>query len=672
MHADNPLLHIHFEIPFDQVRAGHVEPAIAELLDDAQKKLEALAAETAPRTFDNTLIALEKVTERLAYAMSVVSHIEAVATSPEMRVAYNAVQPPVSAFYSGIPLHEDLWKAMQTYAATAEAQHLSGTRRRFLTKTMDAFRRHGAELDAAGKTRMAEIDVELSKLTTKFSENVLDSTNAFELLIEDESKLAGLPPTAVAAARQSAEKKGKSGWRFTLQAPSYSPLMTYLDDPEIRQQVYLAYARRASEEPFDNRDRVAEIIGLRHEKARLLGFDNFADLVLNDRMAHQGNRAMAFLVDLKSKTEAAFDRENRDLQQFAGRELNAWDIGYYAEKQREALYDFDEEELRPYFSTARVVAGMFDIVQRLYGIQVVERAGAPVWHPDVRYYFIHDENGDLLGAFYADWYPREAKRGGAWMDGFITGIDHPLHPEPHVGTICGNLTPPVGDKAALLTHREVETIFHEFGHLLHHTLSRVEVKSLAGTNVAWDFVELPSQIMENWCWEREALDLFALHYETGEPLPADLFQKMKRAKNFRGANNQMRQLGFGIIDLALHVEYSPVRDGDVMAYSRNLLQPFSAAPLPLDHALIASFTHLFGSPVGYGAGYYSYKWAEVLDADAFTRFREEGIFSRKVGTHFREQILSKGDSEDPAVLYRGFMGRDPDLSALLERSGLLS
>ena len=672
MAADNPLLHIDFEIPFDRVRAEHVEPAITELLRDAERKLEALAADTADRTFQNTLIALEKVTERLAYAMSVVTHLEAVATSPQMRAAYNAVQAPVSAFYSGIPLHEGLWKAMQAYAATFEAHELTGIRRRFLTKTMDAFRRHGAELDAIGKIRMAEIDVELSKLTTKFSENVLDATNAFELVIDDESKLAGLPPTAVAAARQSAEEKGKIGWRFTLQSPSYGPLMTYLDDSEIRRQVYLAYARRASAEPFDNRERVAEIIRLRREKARLLGFENFADLVLNDRMAHQGSRAMAFLQDLKKKTEDAFHRENLSLLQFAGSELNAWDIGYYAEKQREALYDFDEEELRPYFSTARVVAGMFDIVKRLYGIFVVERAGAPIWHPDVRYYYIHDENGDLLGAFYADWYPREAKRGGAWMDAFITGVATSLHPDPHVGTICGNLTPPVGDKPALLTHREVETIFHEFGHLLHHSLSRVDIKSLAGTNVAWDFVELPSQIMENWCWEREALDLFALHYTTGEPIPEELFQKLKRAKNFRGANNQMRQLGFGIVDLALHVEYSPERDGDAMDYSRNLLQQFSAAPLPPNHALIASFTHLFGSPVGYGAGYYSYKWAEVLDADAFTRFREEGIFSRRVGTHFREQILSRGDSEDPAVLYRGFMGRDPDLSALLERSGLLS
>jgi oligopeptidase A len=313
---------------------------------------------------------------------------------------------------------------------------------------------------------------------------------------------------------------------------------------------------------------------------------------------------------------------------------------------------------------------MFQIVERLYGIQVKRREGVPVWHPDVRYYEVHDRDGLLLGAFYADWYPRESKRDGAWMEGFITGVDAPGHFEPHAGCVCGNLTPPIGDKPALLTHREVETIFHEFGHLLHHVLSRVEVRSLAGTSVAWDFVELPSQIMENWCWERQALDLFARHYETGEAIPEDLFQKMVRARTYRGANGQMRQLGFGFVDLKLHRDYDPARDGDVVAYAARIMQPFAAAQFPDNYAMIAGFTHLFSSPVGYGAGYYSYKWAEVLDADAFTRFRDEGIFSPEVGAAFRDQILSRGDSEDPAELYRKFMGRDPNPDALLIRSGL--
>lgn len=675
----NPLLEINFQIPFDRIRAEHVEPAIRELVADAQARLEAIAAETKPRTFENTMLAFDHMTERLDFAMSVVKHLESVATYPELRAAHNAVQPVISAFYSGIPLNEGLWKALQKYAATDEAKALMHTHKRFLTKTMDDFWRHGAELDPAGKARLEALDVELSKLTTKYAENVLDSTNEFELIVTDEAKLAGLPPTAIAAARASAESKGVKGWRFTLQAPSYLALMTYLDDAPIREQVYRAYGTRSTAGAHDNRAIVGRILELRREKATLLGFASFADLVLEDRMAHSGDRAKKFLIDLKVKTEARFHAENEELAAFrrslegpGAADLASWDIGYYAEKQRAALYDFDEEALRPYFPLERVVEGMFETVQRLYGIRVTERRGAPVWHPDVKVYGIYDRDGALLGAFYADWYPRETKRGGAWMDAFITGLPEKDGFKPHLGLMCGNLTPPVDGRPALLTHRDVQTIFHEFGHLLHHCLSRVELRSLAGTSVAWDFVELPSQIMENWTWEREALDLFARHYQTSEPIPDDLFQKMNRARNFRSANAQMRQLGFGFIDLALHIGYNPAKDGDVLDYSRRILQEFSPAPLPPEHALIASFTHLFASPVGYGAGYYSYKWAEVLDADAFSRFRETGIFSREVGLEFREKILARGDSEDPAELYRSFMGRDPNLNALLERSGLLS
>jgi oligopeptidase A len=666
---DNPLLHIEFEIPFDRVRAEHVEPAIAELLADARAKIEAIAADPAPRTYGNTLLALEKATERLDYAMGIVRHLEGVATYPELRAAYNAVEPLVSEFYSLIPLHAGLWKAIK--ALNESRPLLSPARQRLLTKTVDSFRRHGAELDDAGKSRLAEIDVALAKATTKYSENVLDSTNAFELIIEDEKDLAGLPPTARAAARASAESKGSNGWRFTLQAPSYQPLMTYLDNREIREQVYRAFATRASGGEFDNRPITADILKLRKEKAELLGYRDFSDLVLEDRMAKDGARAQHFLEELRGRTEARFSAENQELRDFAGFELEPWDVGYWAEKQRLKLYDFDEEALRPYFPSERVLMGMFDIVERLYGIKVVHKPAAHVWHPEVRYYEIRDDKDGLLGAFFADWYPRESKRGGAWMDGFITGVYDPPNVEPHSGTVCGNLTPPIGETPALLTHREVETIFHEFGHLLHLVLSQTEVRSLGGTNVAWDFVELPSQIMENWCWEREALNLFARHYQTGEAIPEDLFQKMVRARTFRSANMQMRQLGFGIVDLKLHRDYSPDRDGDVIAYSRNIVQQFSPARFPKEHAMIASFTHLFGSPIGYGAGYYSYKWAEVLDADAFSRFREHGIFSREVGMEFRNNILAKGDSEDPAELYRRFMGRDPDPEALLVRSGLL-
>src|SRR5580698_8714051 len=666
----NPLLEISFRVPFDQIQASDVEPAIDQLLADAAARLDQTVASAEP------LHALDTMTERLEYSMNVVRHLESVATTPELRAAFNAVQPKVSAFYSSIPLNEDLWKAIQRYASTAEARSLTGAMKRFLKKTIDSVKRHGADLPAEGKARLKEIDVALAEVTTKFSENVLDSTNAYELLIAEEKKLKGLPPAAIAAARASAESKGQAGWRFTLQAPSYMAEMTYLDDRGIREQMYQAFCTRATPvgpggAERDNGPLVVKILELRNEKARLLGFRDFSDLVLDDRMAHSGARAQAFLDDLREKTEQRFREENRELEAFAGSKLQPWGVGYWAEKQRAKLYDFDEEALRPYFSLDRVVNGMFDIFGRLFGIKVTREAGVPAWDSQVNSYAIQDgTSGAHLGSFYADWYPRENKRGGAWMDAMLTG--NPAEGKPHLGLISGNLTPPVDGKPALLTHREVETIFHEFGHLLHHLLSRVEVRSLSGTSVAWDFVELPSQIMENWCWERESLDQFAAHYETGAKLPQDLFEKMKRAKTFRAANAQMRQLGFAFVDLALHREWDASKEPDVIAYSRAILQKFSPAHLPDDHAMIAGFTHLFASPVGYGAGYYSYKWAEVLDADAFTRFRKEGVFSETVGRDYREKILSRGDSEDPAVLYREFMGRDPDPDALLERAGLLT
>lgn len=676
------MLHVRFQIPFDQIHAENVEPAITELLADAAQELDNLIAEPGERTFANTMQRLDDLTERLEYAMQIVRNLEAVSTTPQLRAAYNKVQPQVSAFYSSLPLNEGLWRAVQSYSQSSEGRSLTGVRKRFLTKTIDNFRRHGAELEAEGKRRIAEIDVELTKQTIRFSENVLDATNHYEWIVTDERELAGLPESARSMARSSAASKGlaEPSWRFTLQGPSYLAVMTYLDDAELRRKIYETFVNRATEEKYDNRPVLRRILELRLEKAHLLGYRDFADLVLEDRMARTGERAQDFLRDLKQKTEAQFKKENADLLAFSRKEtLEPWDIAYYAEKERAALYDFDEEALRPYFPLDRVIGGLFEIVHRLYGIRVVEKEGVSAWDPQVKYYEIHEDGPAsgrrLLGAFYADWFPRENKRGGAWMDVFITGVpsgdrEKPDGHEPHLGLICGNLTPPTETRPSLLTHREVQTIFHEFGHLLHHCLSRVELRGFAGVNVAWDFVELPSQIMENWCWERGALDLFARHYQTGAPIPEDLLAKMRRARNFRAANSQMRQLGFGFVDLALHRDVDPGSGVDLLAFARDILQDFSPAELPQQYAMIVSFTHLFSSPVGYGAGYYSYKWAEVLDADAFTLFQHDGIFSREVGSRFRERILSRGDSEDAAELYRSFMGRDPDPNALLERSGL--
>jgi len=674
MSVTNPLLSIPFAIPFDRIQAEHVEPAIMQLIEEARVRIETIANFEGERTYENTLFALDHATEPLDVAFGVVRHLESVATYPAFREAHNAVQGPASEFYSSIRLNDGLWKAIKVYAETEDAKGLTGVRARHLKKTLEAFRLSGADLDAAGKKRSAEIDLELTLLTTKYSENVLDSTNAFEYIVTEESRLAGLPASAVAAARQSAEQKGLEGWRFTLQAPSYVAVLTHMDDRSVREALYRAYSTRASGGPFDNSENILKILALRREKAKLLGFAHFADLVLVDRMAKTGAAAELFLTDLRAKTDAFFAHENEQLRAFVGseEELEPWDIAYYAEKQRVALYDFDEEQLRPYFSLSSVLTGMFALTGRLFGIRVEERQNQPVWDPDVRYFDIFDAgSSDHLASFYVDMYPRENKRGGAWMDAFLTGAPEGKGFSPHLGLICGNLTPPIGDQPALLTHRDVETLFHEFGHLLHHSLTRVPVRELAGTSVPWDFVELPSQIMENWCWERQALDLFAHHYQTGEAIPEELFAKMKRARTYRAGNAQMRQLSFSLVDLALHVRYDPAAHGDVVAWSRGILQEYSAAKLPEDHATISSFSHLFSSPVGYAAGYYSYKWAEVLDADAFSRFRKEGVFNAETGRAFRNCILAKGDSEDPAELYRQFMGRDPDPNALLIRSGLL-
>jgi len=671
--AANPLLSLSFPIPFDLIKPEQVEPAIRRLIAKSESRKRKLGEASPAPDFENTLRALDALTAGLDEALAIVKHLESVATTAELRAAYNAIQPAATDFYAGIPLDEKLWNRLKKYAGSEEAARLAGVRRRYLIKTLDSFRRHGADLGPDGKASLAAIEVELGQLTTKFAENVLDATNAFELVIRDERQLSGLPQPAIDAARQSARQKGLAGWRFTLQEPSYHAVLTYLDDRGIREEVWRAGVTRAAAAPFDNRSLLKRILDLRHRKAVLVDYTNFSEFVLAERMAKDTRRVSDFLADLETRTRPYFERESAELElfyrQLGGRELKPWDVAYVAEKLRRSRFDFDEEALRPYFPLEQVVAGMFEIARRLFGIRIVALENVPVWDAQVRCYEIRDEDGTLLGRFYADWYPRENKRGGAWMDPLITGVDRAGVLQPHIGAICGNLTEPVGSRPSLLTHREVETVFHEFGHLLHHCLSRVEIKSLAGTNVAWDFVELPSQIMENWCWEREALDLFARHYETGEPVPEDLFQKMKRARTFRSASAQMRQLGFGRLDLALHGGMLPP-ECDIIAISRSILEKYSPVELPPYYAMVASFTHLFADPVGYAAGYYSYKWAEVLDADAFTKFQQNGIFDRQTGLLFRRTILERGDGEDPAELFRAFMGREPSPEALMARLGL--
>ncbi|PAW68544.1 MAG: oligopeptidase A [Opitutia bacterium Tous-C1TDCM] len=680
--AANPFLDPDFHIRWTQLAPELIGPAVDAALAGAAARVDRIATQDiAAVTWESTFLALEEAAEELNSVWGKVTHLQSVADAPALREAHNAALPKVSAFLAGIPLRADLWQRLKAFAESPAAAAVAGVHRRLLEETLKDFRQAGADLPAAERARLEALQAELAQITQKYGENVLDATNAWELVVTDEARLAGLPEQAKAAARSSAEAKGKTGWRFTLQGPSAEPFMSYVDNAGLRREMWLASTAVGALAPHDNGPLVARILELRAEKARLLGKLNFADLVLERRMAGSARRALEFVADLQTRAAPAFAREAAELEAFkaaqtggpAGR-LAPWETAYWAEKLRRAQFDFDEEALRPYFPLPGVVAGMFELVRRIFGLRVAARppGETEVWHPEVTYHDVHDAAGRHLGSFYADWHPRESKRGGAWMNYLITGGPRPDGSRaPHLGLMCGNMTPPAGGRAALLSHREVETVFHEFGHLLHHLLGEVPVKSLNGTNVAWDFVELPSQIMENWCWEREGLDLFARHHETGAPIPEELFRRLTAAKNFRTATATLRQIAFAKMDLLLHLQpLTAAEAGEVESAVRPWVADCLVPTEPPAPTIVKRFNHLFSDPVGYAAGYYSYKWAEVLEADAFTRFKREGIFDPAVGADFVRHILSRGNSADPMTLYRGFMGREPQLDALLRRAGL--
>jgi len=666
----NPLLSGATPIPFDEITPEHVIPAFREALARATAELEAIIALREERTYENTVQALEEVGERLGHVVRPVSHLTSVMSSPELRQAYETVLPEVSAFYARIPLNAGLWSAVKGYAASDEARALTGVRRRHLDKTVRAFERAGADLPPDQKERVEALRVEMSRLSTEFANHVLDATNAWDLVLTDEAELQGLPDSARAQARAAAQAKGVDGWRFTLQIPSYQPFMQYSARRDLRERMYRAYMNRASEGGHDNRPLVRRILQLRRELARILGFRDYADLTLEESMVGSGARAVEFERDLAARTHPVWEREVAALEAFARETLGLdvlepWDVSYCVEKLRLARYDLDAEQLRPYFPLDRVLDGLWELSGRLFGIRVQARELRQVWHPEVRYFDVLDEGGERLGSFYVDWFPRESKRGGAWMSGLVTGGPRVHGWEPHLGLIVANLSPPEGGRPALLTHREVSTVFHEFGHLLHHILSRVEVPALSGTRVPSDWVELPSQILENWTWERPALDLFARHWQTGETIPEELFRKMRAARTFMGAWQQMRQLAYGTVDLELHVAFDPEAGGDPVERSREVMARFAPHPRFADDHFITGFSHIFSG--GYAAGYYSYLWSAVLEADAFSRFQAEGLFNRETGRAFVDAVLSQGDAADPAELYRRFMGRDPDAEALLRR-----
>ena len=663
----NPLLARTLPIPFPAITADALGPAVDATLAEANAALDAI--QKGPASYASTLGALEDATVSLEHVAGIASHLEAVLDWPEFREAYNAVQPALATFGARLATDAGLFAALSMLRSSPALHTLDPVQVRHVQKTWEELQRSGAGLDTKDKARLAALEVELTDLTTRFSQNAVDAQAAFELIVHDPNALAGLPDSARAAAEASAKSVGKDGYRFTLDGPSYVAALTYLDDAALREKLYRAHSTRAAGE---NAALIGRILELRREKARLLGFANFADLVLQERMAGSGAEARAFVQNTLRAAEPAFRRETEELtafrRQLEGSDappLAAWDVSYYAEKLRKERYALDDEQLRPYFALERVLAGMFDLARKLFDVHVTQIQGLPVWHDDVRVYQARRGDRDL-GVFYLDLHPRPGKRDGAWMH----GLQDNLPGAPGVGLIVANMTKPDEHGQCLLLHREVATLFHEFGHLLHHMLSEVPVRALAGTKVAWDFVELPSQILENWTWEPEALASFALHHQTGEPLPADLAQRLQTARSFRAASALVRQLGFSSVDLALHVDYDPANDGDVLAYSRAILERHSPTALPADHAMVASFLHLFSSPVGYAAGYYSYQWAEALEADAFARFREVGLFDRGVGDAFAEHVLSRGNSAEPRDLFRAFRGRDVDLQAMLRRISL--
>jgi oligopeptidase A len=670
----NPLLSEDFRIPFDRIRPEHVEAGVREILTRGQERIDQLAQERGRHSWDNTVGALDEITRWVDERTKPVGHLLGVNETRPLRDAYNAVLPEISAFWTRLPLNQTLWERIKGFAALPEASRLTGIRRRHLNKTLLDFRRAGADLEAPDKTRLEALKVELVQVERKFSENVLDATAAWELHLTDRKRLDGVPDSHVARFAAAAAEKGLEGWLLTLDHPSVEPILKYAHDRDLRATVHRAYVTRCRDGEFDNRALVLRILELRQEIAALLGYADYADYRLEDHMVKSGARAVGFEHEMTSLTRAYWERDVADLRAHARElgldELLPADVSYVQESLRRKDYDIDDEALRPYFPLERVMEGMFGIVKRVFGLSVEAKPNDQLWHPDVRYYEIRDETGTLLGGFYSDWFPRKEKRQGAWMNDLRTGAPLPNGAfDPHLGVICGNFTPPQADEPALLNHREVETVFHEFGHLLHHCTSRVPIRARSGLNVPWDWVELPSQFMENWCWERGALDLFGAHWQTGEPLPEELFERMVAARRFMGGWQQMRQLSFGTVDLELHVDYARRTDksaSGVMEFARERFLEFSPDPAFADLHILTSFTHLFSG--GYAAGYYSYLWSEVLDADAFTRFRDEGIFNPATGRAYLDTILSRGDSDDPEQLFREFMGRDPDPGALLERN----
>ena len=673
---DNPLLEDAQLPPFSRIGAQHVLPAVEVLLARARGQVVEVLDTAEEPTWESVVQPIGEIEDRIGRAWSPVAHLNAVADSPELREAYRAALPLLSDYSTEMGQHEGLY---HSYRRVAQTRGLDAAQAQVLENALRDFRLGGVDLAPDAKARFKEISKRLSELQAKFSENVLDATQGWKKHVTDADRLRGLPESVLALAADTAEREDLGGWMLTLEFPSYHPVMTYADDEDLRRELYEANSTRASDQgpnahTWDNSAVIEEIMALRHERARLLGFANYADLSLARKMAAGASQVLAFLHDLAERARPVAEQELNELREFAATQfaretLEAWDIAYYSEKLRQAKHDISQEELRAYFPVPTVLDGMFHVVGELYGLRIEAVENVDVWNPEVQFFQIRDAEGDLRGQFYLDIYARAHKRGGAWMDECRVRMRTANGVQTPVAYLSCNFTPPVGEQASQLTHAEVTTLFHEFGHGLHHMLTRIDYPSISGINgVAWDAVELPSQFLENWCWEKQALALISGHVDTGQALPGEIFARLKAAKNFQSGMQMLRQVEFALFDFRLHNEYDPERGARVDALLDEVRAQVAVLVPPAFNRFAHGFSHIFGG--GYAAGYYSYKWAELLSSDAFSKFEENGIFDRETGLEFLHNILEKGGSRDAMTLFVAFRGREPNIDALLRHSGI--
>jgi len=673
----NPLLDFTGLPQFAQIQPEHVAPAIEQLLAENRALVARLLADDAPPTWQNFVVPMEDANERMSRAWGPVGHLNAVMNSPELREVYNATLPKITQYYAELGQNLALFNKFKVLHNSPEFPGLSAARKKIIENELRDFRLGGAELPDAQKARYLEIQEQLSELSSRFSDNLLDSTNDYTLVVEGRNELAGLPDDVLQAAEEAARTAGKPGWMFTLKAPSYMPVMQYADNRALREKMYRAYGTRASEfgkPEWDNTKLMDEIVKLRGEEARLLGFANYGELSLASKMASSPQQVAEFMRELAQRARPFAEKDLAELREFARTELGigdlqSWDVGYASEKLRERRYAFSEQEVKQFFPEDAVLPGMFKLVETLYGLQI-KPGHAPVWHEDVRFFDIRNVQGQLVGQFYLDLYARNSKRGGAWMDDVITrrrlakGIQTP------VAYLNCNFSPPVGGKPALFTHDEVITLFHEFGHGLHHLLTEVEDMGVSGINgVEWDAVELPSQFMENFCWEWDVLRGMTRQTDTGETLPRVLFDKMLAAKNFQSGLQTLRQIEFSLFDMLMHSSFEPDGGKSILQLLDEVRAEVAVLIPPTFHRFPHSFAHIFSG--GYAAGYYSYKWAEVLSADAYSLFEENGVLNPDVGARFRGEILAMGGSRGAMQSFTAFRGREPSIEALLRHNGLL-